>query len=167
MSGGYVFIMKTKNIVLTATAIFPFLAGCASTPIVLAPVGPNPSGETAFAGNGSLEVFSDTETHEIAENTYYYPHTGYSLRDASGRLVEYVPNHIGSTDESPTLVTIPAGDYKVIAESSSYGRVTVPVAILPDRTTIVHLDRVGSRPQICPQVNWFISRTERPLAGAV
>jgi len=54
--------------------------------------------------------------------------------------VKFVSNHMGDTDESPARVTIPAGRYNIVAESSSYGRVTVPVVIQQDRTTVVHLD---------------------------
>jgi hypothetical protein len=39
------------------------------------------------------------------------------------------------------LVTVPVGEYNIVAESESYGRVTVPVVIEADKTTIVHLDR--------------------------
>lgn len=133
--------MNTKYNILTGATLVALLAGCASTPITLSPVGPGPVIRTAYAPNGSLQVFSDTDTHVIGDGPPYYTHTGYSIHDESGKIVRFVPNHIGDMDESPSIVPVPAGRYKIVAESSSYGRVTVPVVIQEDRTTVVHLDR--------------------------
>jgi hypothetical protein len=134
-------IMKTKIMILIGAAIIPLFAGCASQPVVVSPVGPAPVSFNHVGERGYLRVFSATETHVIAENTYYYPHTGYTIFDRSGAVVKYVRNHTGSTDESPALVSVPDGEYNVVAESESYGRVTVPVVIEDGRTTVVHLDR--------------------------
>ena len=133
--------MKTKNIMLAGVAIVSLLTGCASKPVVLAPVGPKPNNPVAYVSTGHLRVYSDTRTREIGENTFYYTHTRYFIQDETGKIVKTVPNHVGDTDELPTLVTIPTGSYKVVAQSSSYGRVTVPVVIQAGRTTVVHLDR--------------------------
>ena len=54
--------------------------------------------------------------------------------------MKIVLNHTGDMDESPAVVTIAAGRYDIVAESSSYGRVMVPVVIQRGRRTIVHLD---------------------------
>ena len=141
MNGGYICIMKIKTIMLVGTPIILLLAGCASQPVVLAPVGPEQNNQVKYASTGHLRVFSDTKTREIGENTFYYTHTRYVIQDENGKIVKIVPNHIGDTDEMPTLVTIPSGNYKVVAQSSSYGRVTVPVFIQAGQTTVVHLDR--------------------------
>jgi hypothetical protein len=133
--------MKTKTILCLGAAIMPFLAGCASTPVALSPVGPEPTSRAAAVPRGGLRVFSDTEAHVIGDGPAYYTHTGYSILDEFGKVVKYVPNHIGDMDESPSMVAVPAGDYKIVAESSSYGRVTVPVLIEEGKTTSIHLDR--------------------------
>jgi hypothetical protein len=133
--------MKTKYLALIGAAIIPLLAGCASKPVVLNSVGPEPVNPEAFIPEGYLQVFSDTKEHVIGDSPPYYTHTGYNIHDPSGKIVEYVPNHIGDMDESPSLVTIPAGNYKIVAQSYSYGRVTVPVVIQAGGTTVVHLDR--------------------------
>jgi hypothetical protein len=134
--------MKTKYIALIAgAAIACFLTGCASQPVTVQPVGPDPAYHTASPPHGYLRVYSDTETHEIGDNTFYYPHTSYSVYDLSGRRVKWVANHIGDMDESPTLVKLPVGHYNVVAESASYGRVTVPVIIEEAKRTTLHLDR--------------------------
>jgi hypothetical protein len=132
--------MKTRNILLISGIFITLLAGCASKPVALAPIGPRPGDRIAYVSTGHLRVFSDTKTREIGENSFYYTHTGYTIRDPSGKIVQYVRNHVGSMDETPTLVTIPSGSYLVVAESSRYGRVTVPVKIQDGRTTVVHLD---------------------------
>lgn len=134
-------MMKIRFILLTGATIIPLLTGCASESVALNPIGPEPINPQAFIPRGNLEVFSDTDTIRDGDGPPYHPHTGYSIKDESGKLVQYVPNHIGDMDESPAMVTIPAGNYKIVAESSAYGRVTVPVMIQEGRTTVVHLDR--------------------------
>ena len=131
--------MKTS--ILPAALAVALVSGCASQPIVLSPVGPAPVQAEAHVSMGRLQVFSATETHPDGDNTYYYPHTGYSILSDSGQMVKYVHNHVGTMDESPSLVTIPTGHYRVVAQSESYGRVTVPVVIKSGRTTTVHLER--------------------------
>jgi hypothetical protein len=133
--------MKTRQFILLGAAIIPLMVGCASQPVTLSPVGPAPHSAAASLSRGYLQVYSDTETHVIGDGPYYYPHSGYSVYDKYGVRVKYVPNHIGDMDESPTLISIPAGNYNVVAESSAYGRVTVPVSIQGHHKTIVHLDR--------------------------
>jgi hypothetical protein len=132
--------MKTKLIPFFGAAGIALLAGCASQPVALSPVGPSAQ-DRAIAGVGYLQVYSDTETHNIGDGPPYCPHTGYNIYTPSGVRVKYVPNHIGDMDETPTMVRIPAGDYNVVAESSAYGRVTVPVVIEGGHRTAVHLDR--------------------------
>ena len=90
---------------------------------------------------GYLQVFSATETHQVGDDTTYYPHTGYSILSGSGTMLTYVVNHIGTTDESPTVIRVPPGRYQIVAEANGYGRVTVPVVIRPGRTTTIHLER--------------------------
>ena len=135
--------MNIKYISYLGAAVIPLLAGCASKPIAIAPVGPGSVSHSTAKANGYLKVFSDTETREIGDNTYYSTHTGYNIYDEAGKRVEYVANHVGSMDEAPMRVSIPAGNYNVVAQSASYGRVTVPVEIQAGKTTLVHLNRDG------------------------
>ena len=133
--------MKAQIIALLGAAMIPMLVGCATKPLTIAPVGPGPAGTPALGGTGFLQVYSDTETHEIGRNTFFYPHTRYGIYLESGRCLRFVLNHIDDTDESPTCVPLPAGRYVILAESAAYGRVRVPVVIQGDQTTRVHLDR--------------------------
>ncbi|HEX7652478.1 MAG TPA: hypothetical protein VF607_03160 [Verrucomicrobiae bacterium] len=135
--------MNFKHTFLVAGLVPCLLVGCASQPVALAPVGPGtPMAASPFAnGAGYLQVFSDTESHVIGDGTSYYPHTGYTINDVAGKRLQYVPNHVGNMDETPTPVRLPVGSYQIVAESSSYGRVTVPVVIRSSKTTTLHLDR--------------------------
>jgi hypothetical protein len=134
--------MRTKLFTLIGAASIALLAGCASQPVSVSAVGPETLNHDNTAGKGYLQVYSDTESPVVGEGPpYYYPHTGYNIYTRSGVRVRYVPNHIGDMDETPMLVRVPAGTYYVVAESSAYGRVTVPVVIECGRRTVLHLDR--------------------------
>lgn len=132
--------MKAPRFWLIGPATVLMLAGCSSTPVVLEPVGPAPAKHAVYVPTGRLRVLTATETHEIGDNTYYYPHSGYRIYDPNGKLWKFIPNHIGLMDQSAALVKIPAGRYRIGAESESYGVVTVPVLIEAGKTTVVHLE---------------------------
>lgn len=74
--------MKIIGIILGA-AIVSMLAGCASTSVVLDPVGPPPPGASAALQEGYLKVYTTTEERKDSEDTYH-PHTGYDIYTASG-----------------------------------------------------------------------------------
>jgi hypothetical protein len=135
--------MNGKNSVLVGATIIPLLAGCALTPVALDPVGPAPDNTKQLAyvptGSGWLRLYTATRTVSEGDATYYYPHSGYRIYTESGKLLEFVPNHIDSMDESATLLKIPAGNYKVLARSEPYNLVIVPVVIQAGNTTEVHL----------------------------
>ncbi len=138
------FIMKTKYRVLIGAVIIPLLAGCASNPMALAPVGPGAISRAVPGPKGYLQVFSATEkSPPIASDdpTYFDLHTGYDINDAAGNNVKFVANHMSNMDEWPDTVTLLAGTYNIVAESTCCGLVTVPVVIANGKTTTVHLDR--------------------------
>src|SRR5579864_4779353 len=139
--------MKTKYHTLAMAAVLGcLLTGCATRPVNVSTVGPElPAGTTSShdelpGDRGYLCVYSDTKTRQVGDNTYYYTHTPYSVYDQSGVRVQWVRNHLGDMDQSPTRVTLPVGHYNVVAESTSYGRVTVPIVVLGGRETDIHLD---------------------------
>jgi hypothetical protein len=146
--------MKTTNLSIMGAVALVAFAGCASQPVPVSPVGPEPVHVqgAAHAPKGYLRVFTDTNTRHIGDEDVYYTHTGYSICSLSGKQLKYVPNHIGDMDESPTLVTLRTGDYDIVAESASYGRVTVPVVVEGARTTVVHLDRAWKPAKAANQV---------------
>ena len=156
--------MRTKIIVFVNAATILLLSGCASEPVAITPIGPEPIGQNTYVPKGYIQVFSDTEEHVIGDGPPFYPHTGYNIYDEAGNRVQYVANHIGNMDELPTLVQIPMGNYKVVAESSAYGRVTVPVVIQSGKSNILHLDR-GWRPPSTMSSNEVVRLPDGEAAG--
>jgi hypothetical protein len=120
--------------------------------VVLPAVGPTPPGVYDKVSCGYLEVFSATQETQWGEGSYYYPHTGYRIYDASGKLLRWIDNHNTSTDENPEKVELAPGTYRVWALSDRDGYVNVPVIIKLARTTKVHLEngRVSENENIDP-----------------
>ncbi len=138
--------MKTLNLILMLGTTALLAAGCVTKPLVLDTVGPSHARWSPPGSRGYLKVYSATETDPIGDTTYYYPHTSYRVFDPAGKLVKFVPNHIGNMDESPAWVALPTGNYLVKAQSDVYGWVTVPVVIEAGITTTVHLQSVWPGP---------------------
>lgn len=137
--------MKTLNLILAA-AMIALLAGCSTAPQVTGRVGPAPAkvGISNPVAKGWLVVATATVTHADGDNTYYYPHTSYGIYTPDGKRFKWVENHIGLDDESPTPVSLPAGNYDVHADSD-FGPVIVPVVIAAGKTTEVKLDTAGEK----------------------
>jgi len=136
--------VKIKYVALIGAGIITLLAGCVSTPMALAPVGPDAISRAVPGSKGYLQVFSATgKSIPIASDdpTSFNLHSGYDINDESGKSVKFVVNHASNMDEWPDKVTLPAGNYIIVAESTCCGLVTVPVVIQQGKTTIVHLDR--------------------------
>jgi hypothetical protein len=127
-------------IILLGAGLVSFLAGCATTPIALAPVGPDPHGLQTTASDGNLEVYSGLVACFEGNNPPWHQHSDYRIYDLQGRLVKYVGNAPGHYDQAPLLVSLPPGEYRLHARASDYLRVDVPVIIERGRTTKVHLD---------------------------
>jgi hypothetical protein len=138
--------MKTNLIALLSIGIAPCLGGCVSNPIALAPVGPDAVGRTVPGADGYLKVFSATHKVDVDFEAYFNPHAGYEIDDLAGKCVKYVANHASEMDEAPDTVSLPPGQYKIVAESTWCGLVTMPVAIQRGQTTIIHLDGSWWRP---------------------
>ena len=135
--------MKTYALIHLGGICALLLAGCASRSITMSSVGPDTLAydPASLHDTGYLKVYSDTRCRVLGDGPPYYTHTGYNIYELSGKRIKYVRNHIGDMDQSPASVKIAAGKYNVVAQSSSYGRVTVPVVVKPGRTTELHLDR--------------------------
>ena len=125
--------------------VIPLLASCASQPITLAPVGPNPFAGGASIGTGHLQIFSclaerSDDQNQGSNDPVWYQHTDYNIYDAGGKLVRHVDNNVGHYSTSPRLVSLRPGNYTVGAQSAEGLSVNVPVVIERGRTTKVHLD---------------------------
>ena len=74
-----------------------------------------------LGAKGYLQVFSATEkSNAVASDdyTYFNLHSGYDINDASRKSVKFLPNHASNMDEWPDQVTLPAGNYNIVAESA-------------------------------------------------
>jgi len=127
-------------LILMGAVLVSLLTGCASVPVAVAPVGPNPAVDGSMASEGGLQVFSSLVGHSEGNNPAWYQHTDYYIYDLHGKLVKHVDNTIGHYDAAPCLVALPAGRYLVKAQANDYVCVDVPVTIERGRTTKVHLD---------------------------
>ena len=147
--------MKSAYVFL-GTGLVSLLVGCASTPVVLAPVGPNPFGTQRIASHGELQVFSSLAGQSDLENPgsknpFWYEHTDYCIYNLQGKLVKWVANTVEYGEEGPGRVALPAGRYLVKAHAKDYFWVEVPVAIMRGRTTKVHLDDNWKLPASTPK----------------
>jgi hypothetical protein len=137
--------MKSTRFISVA-AMFLGLAGCVTSPVVLAPVGPNPNGRVNDGPIGALQVFSREDTQADDQNQagdgepFWRQHSEYNIYDLHGKRVKHVYNVTGHYSENPERIALPAGRYLVKAEAKDYFWVKVPVTIEHGRTTRVHLD---------------------------
>jgi hypothetical protein len=144
--------MKIKLIFALLGAV-PLAVSCASTPLVLAPVGPNPSASRSPTQAGGLQVFSELVERNDDQNQAgtggspsWYQHTDYDLYDAQGKLLKRVNNSLGHYETQPRVVWLPPGAYSIRARAKAVLSVAVPVEIQPGRTTRVHLDEQWQPP---------------------
>jgi len=137
--------MKTNPPILgVLTMLALLLNGCATTPpaLTLAPVGPPAHPSVPIADGGTLVVYSAYETGQIDTDPPdgVRQHSAYRLYDAQGRLLRTVPNRVGAWGEDPTRVGLMPGRYRIEALANSYGLVSVPVVIVANEVTTVHLE---------------------------
>jgi hypothetical protein len=132
--------MKRSILIVAGVAAAFALAGCASAPVALAPVGPNPIGYQSQAGDGQLEVFSALSGHGEGNNPTWYRHTDYYICNQQGERLQHVENSVGHYSQAPRVVLLPPGEYIVEARAKGTLRVRVPVIIKFGERTSVHLD---------------------------
>ena len=152
--------MKYVNSVAFAGAIV-WLVGCASAPrvVVVEPIGPGPMAGSPGMGDGSLVIYSartpaDVDMYmadwrynnDFGKNEFMYEpaHTDYTIYAQNGEVFQQVRNARNMKDDMPTVVTLPAGSYKVEAQAmdcdSSRVKVLMTVVIKPGQTTMAHLE---------------------------
>jgi hypothetical protein len=134
-----------KRILLLMAAGFSWVAGCASTPVALQPVGPNPLGNQTTTSQGHLQVFSrlsrrSDDQNQSSSDPIWYQHTGYRVYTLDGKLAKRVDNTAGHYRQAPRTLALPPGRYLVQAQAADYFEAEVPVTIELGRTTRVHLD---------------------------
>lgn len=127
---------------LMAVTLPLLFISCASSPVALAPVGPQMAGSRFLlnSGTGRLVVLTATEEKHIGKDQVYYVHTSYTVKTPEGKLVKWVHNHDGDMDQSAQMVSLPAGTYQIMAQSEEYGMLTIPVVVVSGKTTEIHLE---------------------------
>ena len=147
-------LMLKRPIKLNRLSGFPFrvllavslFAGCASSEhgLTLATVGPAPASTTTPGGNeGYLLVYSafQTTTADFNRTPYRRQYSDYRILSSDGKdVIQSVHNDTGLLISGPTRVTLPVGQYRVVARANGYGTVTVPVVIRGGQSTLVHLE---------------------------
>jgi hypothetical protein len=87
-------------------------------------------------------VYSAYETGQTNPNPpdEIRQHSTYRLYDAQGRLLQTIVNRVGAWGDSPARVGLMPGRYRIEALANGYGLVSVPVEIVADQVTVVHLE---------------------------
>jgi hypothetical protein len=129
-----------KNSIILGSMLAALLAGCATSPVVIAPVGPDPARQMTMNRDGQLKVDSSLTWRSEGDNPPWRQHTGYVIYNEQGKVVKHVGNTVGYYAESARLVNLPPGKYVVKARAKDYMWVEVPVVIEPGRITKVHLN---------------------------
>lgn len=114
---------------------------------------------------GFLQIFTATETLPDGDSTYAYPHTGYTIYDQDGKTFKYIRNHIGRMDSVPTVVPVPAGQYRIKAEAEDYGDVTFPIEVKPGNVDVVHLEKDLEHPQARYDESQLIRSPDGKIVG--
>jgi hypothetical protein len=84
--------------------------------------------------------------NDSGKNAFLYEpaHSDYTIYSQNGEVFKHVRNARDPNDDTPTVVTLPAGSYKVEAEGvncdANRVKVLMAVVIKPGQTTLAHLD---------------------------
>ena len=98
---------------------------------------------------GELVVFSAYDPHpptsgRNSEDDYF---TDYQILTLDGRLLKKVSNQLNPLiGLGPARVELAPGWYRVVAAANGFGIVTVPVEIVKNRVTTLHLEGGASQP---------------------
>jgi len=144
-------VMKSLSLCAMA-ALALVITGCISgrDPLVLDPVGPVHASTSKKSDAGFLTVYSayDANAHFYSRKYDGREFSDYSIFDANGRFLRKIHNSTDSIIEAPATVSLPPGQYKVIARANGYGDVTVPVIIERDQQTVLHLEGGETAPEL-------------------
>ena len=136
--------------------IMAFVGGCASPNkhAINETIGPAPFDRAVVPNEGFLQVFSANEQalghltssdfYEKEEVSYELAHTDYTIYKTSGELLKKVRNAQNLNDATPALVSLSAGQFKVVAKAQTGDGWTITydvhVMIKTGHKTVVHLE---------------------------
>ena len=104
---------------------------------------PGPVRPSGLSYQGYLIVYSATDRFEDG-GVPYNPHSSYSIYTIDGKLFKRVENHVSISDDTPTLVALPVGTYKIDVRSEESGFVHLTVLVAAGRQTVLNLDGTQS-----------------------
>jgi hypothetical protein len=150
-------VMKCA-ILIAVNSVAVCLVGCASPAqvTVAEPVGPAPTPAAITSASSELQVYSARErvpfdpnmeafrfNNDYGRNDFLYEpaHTDYTIYTKAGKVYERVKNARNYEDPQPAIVTLPPGEYRIMAKARDFGWVTIPVIIEPHKVTMVNLQR--------------------------
>jgi hypothetical protein len=117
------------------------LAGCTSTsPLALDRVGPAPQAILAKAPQGYLVVSPALLPLTTLDDPDMSLRSNYRILSSDGTLYRNVRIWVPDVLHEPAPLALPPGLYTIEARATGYRRVSVPVVIEADRTTIVRLN---------------------------
>jgi len=121
-----------------------FLTGCvsANNGLVLSAVGPIPSSmNNVHSTTGTLVVYSAYEVNADfnSRDPERPEYSDYRIYSNDGKLLQKVHNDSGTIFQDPRGVTLPVGNYRVLARANGLGYVTIPVSIGAQQMTTVRL----------------------------
>jgi hypothetical protein len=136
---------------LIVIAAGTLLSGCATgkNGLALDTVGPPlPQPTAASSTNGTLLVYSAYEVNADfnARDPNRPEYSDYKILTSDGKLLQRVHNNSGTILQDAVTVELSPGKYNVIARANGYGYVTVPVMIVTQQNTILHLEGGGFWP---------------------
>src|SRR5437764_855731 len=88
---------------------------------------------------GALVVYTQRQLFSTLDADHEH-HAPYAIYSEAGELVERVRNQSGSFGQEVSTVALAPGRYQIKTWTREFGRVTVPVEIAADKTTILHVD---------------------------
>ena len=138
--------MKTCVGALSFAVFFAAISGCASRPplVIDQPIGPLDANALP-PGAGTLVVYSGQESFD--GDSDHLVHTAYTILDPAGAVVRKVANRDRVVDREPSQVSLPAGRYKVLAQDSYYGVVSLTADVQAGRKTVIDLNEEELAPR--------------------
>ncbi len=140
----------TSHLAATFIAGVALGSGCAfhKEAVVLDPIGP-PSLSPSISGvNGKLVVYTAFDPNaDFNDVLYLRRYTDYRILSEAGKCLQVVQNNVDNFMETPRELELPVGSYRVIARANKYKEVSVPVAIVANQVTTVHLDGSAAWPE--------------------
>ena len=132
-------------------------AGCVApkSALVLAPADPPPAPLLPAHSPGLLIVYSAYDQHAHFDDPNYARfYTDYRVFSKAGDLLKIVHNNQGRLSPEPEQVSLPAGEYRIVARANGYGPVSLCVPIQAGKVTLVNLasDEVPARTSRSHQV---------------